>query len=89
MLTEHGHVKVMDFGLAKHFADESPGSEAPARSAADDSLTKTGARMGTPAYLSPEQIRGESLDARSDFFSFGSCSTKCWKDPERAPPGRQ
>ncbi len=71
MLTEHGHVKVMDFGLAKHFADEAPASEAPTRSAAADSLTGTGARVGTPAYMSPEQIRGESLDARSDFFSLG------------------
>ena len=68
MLSEQGHVKVMDFGLAKRLqalggsdsGDITPGS-----------LTATGTLLGTPAYMSPEQVRGEPADVRSDVFSFG------------------
>ena len=68
MLSEQGHVKVMDFGLAKRL-------QPPAGSEGDDitpgNLTETGTLLGTPAYMSPEQVRGEPADLRSDIFSFG------------------
>ena len=57
MVNSKNQVKVMDFGLAKFKGSLK--------------LTRTGAKVGTAAYMAPEQIRGEPLDARSDIFSFG------------------
>ena len=54
-------VRVMDFGIAKHHA----------RGTGDPTVTTTGALMGTPEYMSPEQLRGEPVDFRSDLYSFG------------------
>lgn len=59
MLTRSGEVKVMDFGIARAAAD------------ASSALTQTAAVLGTAAYLSPEQARGEHVDARSDLYSTG------------------
>jgi hypothetical protein len=59
-----GVVKVLDFGLAKTVA-------AAADPEAAETLTRTGVSVGTPAYMSPEQARGEPTDHRSDIFSFG------------------
>jgi serine/threonine protein kinase/Tfp pilus assembly protein PilF len=68
MLMEKGHAKVMDFGLAKQVS----GAEAVGRQVETRmSLTEAGSVPGTPAYMSPEQLRGEALDPRSDIFSFG------------------
>ena len=68
MLTEQGHVQVMDFGLAKRMR-EPDGSDS--EDLTPGSLTQTGALLGTPAYMAPEQVRGGEADARSDIFSFG------------------
>jgi eukaryotic-like serine/threonine-protein kinase len=70
MLTAHGHVKVMDFGLAKRVED---GASADQRTVAATSvqLTADGGIVGTPDYMSPEQVKGGALDPRSDLFSFG------------------
>lgn len=61
---EAGTIKVLDFGLAKL---ASPDGESLA------SLTQTGGTLGTPAYMSPEQCKGEHLDGRSDIYSLGCC----------------
>ena len=67
MLTPDGHVKVMDFGLAKRV---SQGGEDQGRTVTA-SLTRTGTTIGTAAYMSPEQVRGENVDSRTDVWSFG------------------
>lgn len=67
--TQHGECKVLDFGLAKLEQTET-GSNA-ATVAAAELLTIPGSAMGTAAYMSPEQVRGEELDSRTDIFSFG------------------
>jgi serine/threonine protein kinase/tetratricopeptide (TPR) repeat protein len=68
MLTPQGHVKVMDFGLAKRIL---PGGGALEKTLTQATFTEQGTIMGTLAYMSPEQARGEIVDNRSDIFSFG------------------
>ena len=65
-VTGRGELKILDFGLAK-VIDAADGETR----AADQEITARGATVGTAAYMSPEQIRGESLDARTDLFSLG------------------
>jgi len=69
MITPQGHAKVMDFGLAKRIL---PGGEQElSRTMTQSSITEQGAIAGTISYMSPEQARGEGIDAKSDIFAFG------------------
>jgi serine/threonine protein kinase len=74
-VTARGEAKILDFGLAKLTypgdLEANQCEETPSGSARDLALTRTGVALGTAAYMSPEQVRGEKLDARTDLFSFG------------------
>jgi serine/threonine protein kinase len=71
-LTTHGEAKVLDFGLAK-LDEPEPAINTSAETATSEKvLTTPGVAMGTAPYMSPEQARGEDLDARSDIFSLGA-----------------
>jgi serine/threonine-protein kinase len=61
LLTRKGEAKVADFGLSRCFADDRPPLH----------LTQTGVTMGTPLYMSPEQVEGRDVDPRTDIYSFG------------------
>ena len=73
MLTREGEVKVADFGLAR------------LSGATELNLTQVGITMGTPLYMSPEQVEGRAVDPRSDIYSFG---VTCFHMLTGAPPFR-
>ncbi|MDA2923935.1 serine/threonine-protein kinase [Acidobacteria bacterium AH-259-L09] len=70
-ITPEGLVKVLDFGLAKAFRDKSTQPESAETKGREALKTQAGVILGTPAYMSPEQVRADQVDNRSDIWAFG------------------
>jgi serine/threonine protein kinase len=69
-VTRDGHVKILDFGLARQTVTTKPGTETTLQTVVRG--TEPGIVMGTVGYMAPEQVRGEAIDHRTDIFSFGA-----------------
>ena len=72
MLTPDGKVKVLDFGLAKAFAEETPDADSSMSPTLTRDATRAGVILGTAAYMSPEQAKGKQVDKRTDIWAFGA-----------------
>ena len=71
-VTPEGKVKILDFGLAKAFEEETPAADISQSPTLTEEMTMAGVILGTAAYMSPEQARGKPVDKRADIFAFGA-----------------
>ena len=71
-ITPDGKVKVLDFGLAKAFVEESPEGDSSMSPTITRDATRVGVILGTAAYMSPEQAKGKTVDKRADVWAFGA-----------------
>ncbi len=71
-VTPEGKVKILDFGLAKAFEDETPVADISQSPTLTEEMTRAGMILGTAAYMSPEQAKGKPVDKRADIFAFGA-----------------
>ena len=72
-VSESGQVKILDFGLAKAMEEETPDGDLTQSPTLTANATRAGMLMGTVAYMSPEQARGQTVDRRADIWAFGAC----------------
>ncbi len=71
-VTPEGRVKILDFGLAKAFEAEIPAADISQSPTLTEEMTRAGVILGTAAYMSPEQAKGQPVDKRADIFAFGA-----------------
>ena len=76
-ITPVGNVKILDFGLARAFQNQSPEVDQPHSPTITDAMTRPGMALGTAAYMSPEQARGKPVDKRTDIWAFGCILYEC------------
>ena len=82
-MTKRGQAKVLDFGLAKPVPKVLASADAGLGDETSDFNSIVGIISGTPSYMSPEQVRGDELDPRTDIFSLGLVLTKWRQDARR------
>ncbi len=76
-ITPEGKVKILDFGLAKAFEQETPAVDASKSPTLTDRMTRSGVILGTAAYMAPEQAQGKTVDKRADIWTFGCILYEC------------
>jgi len=77
MITAEEKVKILDFGLAKAFSDETQSIDSSQSPTVTEAMTRPGVILGTAAYMSPEQAKGKSVDKRADIWAFGCILYEC------------
>ena len=77
MITAEEKVKILDFGLAKAFSDETQSIDSSQSPTLTEAMTRPGVILGTAAYMSPEQAKGKSVDKRADIWAFGCILYEC------------
>ena len=77
MITAEEKVKILDFGLAKAFSDETQSIDSSQSPTLTEAMTQPGVILGTAAYMSPEQAKGRSVDKRADIWAFGCILYEC------------
>jgi serine/threonine protein kinase/Tol biopolymer transport system component len=77
MITAEERVKILDFGLAKAFSDETQSIDSSQSPTLTEAMTRPGVILGTAAYMSPEQAKGKSVDKRADIWAFGCILYEC------------